>query len=646
MTRDTNHRRDFLKLAVASAVILPARRGSADRPPPQPTPPPPRKAPSPDAAPPTNKDLGAVTDAGSDFMVDVIKSLGVDYIAANPADSIRGIHESLIHYGGNRRPEWLTCLHEEIAVAMAHGYFKIAGKPLIAMMHGTVGIQHASMAIYNAWCDRVPVIVIGGNDLDESSPARGKEIVSAHSAQDPNTMVRDFTKWDDTPVSLQHFANSFVRGYKIAMTPPYGPVMLTVDASYQQEPNRERARLTIPPYKPTSPPQGEAGAVREAARLLVAAETPLIVVDRAARDQRGVELLVELAELIGAPVVDLRGRMNFPNTHELCRHLEDAAPLVSRADVVLGLELANFWGAVNSFVDNNVEGKGVVNTLVRRGTKLISISSITLIEKANFQDFQRFQPVDLELAADAQATLPSLIESVKAALTAPRKRAVEARRRALRDHSQKLRDAVLADAKRDWQASPLATARVTMDLFEQIKGLDWSLVGGSRNMVKWARRLWPLHKHFHYIGLSGGYGMGYELPSAVGAALANRDSGRISVNLQSDGAMMYTPQALWTLAHHKIPMLTVMMNNRAYHAEVEHLTKVSGWRSRKPPTGALIGTALDGPAIDFAKLAQSMGVFAVGPITKPGELEPALKKALAVVRSGAPALVDVVTQPR
>ena len=162
--------------------------------------------------------------AGSDFMVDVIKTLDIKYLPANCASSFRGIHESLINYGGNKKPEFLTCMHEESAVGMAHGYFKVAGKPLLTLCHGTVGLQHAAMAIYNAWCDRVPVIVMGGNDLDAAHRPPG--VPTIHSAQDINALVRDFTKWDDTPVSLQHFAQSFVRAYKIAMTPPYGPVML------------------------------------------------------------------------------------------------------------------------------------------------------------------------------------------------------------------------------------------------------------------------------------------------------------------------------------------------------------------------------------------------------------------------------------
>jgi len=345
---------------------------------------------------------------GSDFMVDVIKTLDFEYLPANPASSFRGLHESLIDYGGNRKPEFLTCMHEESAIAMAHGYFKAAGKPLLTLCHGTVGLQHAAMAIYNAWCDRVPVIVVGGTDLDAARRPPG--VPTVHSAQDINALVRDFTKWDDTPVSLQHFAQSFVRAYKIATTPPMGPVAIALDGGLQQAPIRENGeRLYIPRYVATAPPQGDAGAVREAARLLAAADRPVIVADRAARSAAGMKLVVGLAEALQAPVVDQGGRMNFPNTHYLNQSGRGSA-LIGQADVILGLELADYWGTVNSFIDNGEEdGTGLREPRTKNGAKLISISSTGLLTKSNYQEFQRFQVVDVEMAADAEAN-PSGID--------------------------------------------------------------------------------------------------------------------------------------------------------------------------------------------------------------------------------------------
>src|ERR1051325_11865047 len=354
-------------------------------------------------------------------MVDVIKTLGIKYLPSNCASSFRGIHESLINYGQNKMPEFLTCTHEVSAVGMAHGYFKVAGKPLLSLCHGTVGLQHATMAIYNAWCDRVPVIVMGGNDMDAAHRPPG--VPTFHSAQDINAIVRDYTKWDDTPVSLQHFAQSFVRAYKISMTPPYGPVMISLDAGLQQETVKSHngEKLSIPKYTPTSPPAGEQGAVREADQLLANAQNPLIVVDRAARTENGVRLLVQLAEALQARVVDMGGRMNFPKTH----HLSAGIPAVANADVIIGMELSDFWAVVNSYVDNGEHGIGIDRSRIKSSTKLISISSVELNTKSNYQDFQRFQSVDISMAADAEATLPALIEAVNRA--GPNKGAAESR---------------------------------------------------------------------------------------------------------------------------------------------------------------------------------------------------------------------------
>src|SRR3954470_12153242 len=345
--------------------------------------------------------------AGSDFMVDVIKSLDIDYVYSNPASSFRGIHESLINYGKNTKPEFITCMHEESSVAMAHGNFKVTGKPQMVLCHGTVGLMHATMAIYNAWADRVPVIVVGGNDLDAARRAPG--VPTYHSGQDINAMVRDITKWDDNPVSLQHFAQSFVRAYKMSMTPPYEPVMIALDGGLQEEPMSEHGgNLYIPKYVRPSPPHADTAALREAAKLLVAAENPVIVVDRMARSQQGVDLLVQLAELVQVPVVDQSNRMNFPNTHHL-NQSPQAQTHIRNADLVFGLEVSDFWNTVNQFTDNGLDnGLGQRQSRVKPGTKLITINSAELNQKSNYQDFQRFQSVDIGMPGDAEASLPYL----------------------------------------------------------------------------------------------------------------------------------------------------------------------------------------------------------------------------------------------
>ncbi len=581
---------------------------------------------------------------GSDFMVDVIKTLDIKYLPANPASSYRGIHESLINYGKNTMPEFLTCTHEESGVGIAHGYYKIANKPLMTVCHGTVGLMHATMNVYNAFCDRVPVIVLAGNDLDAAHRPPG--VPTVHSAQDINAIVRDYTKWDDTPVSAQHFAQSFVRAYQIATTPPCAPVVLSLDDGLAQEPLRDFGqKLYIPKYVPMAAPQGESGAIREAARLLVSAERPVIVADRAVNTQSGINLLVQLAELLQAPMVRQRGRLNFPTTHPLGR----PASVIGQADVVLGLELTDYWATVNKFVDNNTEGVGTITAAIKPGTKLISIGTLQLMTKSNYQEFQRFQSVDVPISGDVEATLPSLIEAVKSALTADRKDAMTQRGDAIRKDHEKGRDAARQAAAIAWDASPISTARLCMEIYAQIKDFDWSLVPSSGDVSGWPLRLWAMDKHYHWTGTSGGYGVGWGAPASVGGALANRDEGRFSVAIQSDGDLMYAPGALWTAARHKIPMLSVMHNNRGYHQEVMHVQRLSNFRNRVANTGndlGPIGTSIMNPDIEYHKLAESMGWWAKGPIKDPAELGPAIKEAVAVVKSGQPALVNVWTQPR
>jgi len=456
--------------------------------------------------------------------------------------------------------------------------------------------------------------------------------------------VRDFTKWDDTPVSLQHFAQSFVRAYKIAMTPPYGPVAISLDAGMQQEPmNGER--LYIPRYVATSPPQGDTGAVKEAAQLLANAERPVIVADRAARTPNGIRLLVQLAEALQAPVVDQGGRMNFPKTHYLSR----PPNVIGQADVIIGLELTDYWATVNAWIDNGEHGHGLQESRIKEGTKLISINSVDLNTKANYQDFQRFQVVDIAMAADAEATLPALIEAVKAAIPNDRKDAIAKRGEAIKKAYTEGKQRARQTAAIAWDASPISTARLTMELWAQIKDLDWSFVGSDRQMSNWASRLWPMEKHYHHLGGPGGYGVGYSLPASIGAALANRGTGRFSVALQTDGDFMYAPGVLWTAAHHEIPILSVMHNNRGYHQEVMHVQRLSNRRNRVASLGkdmGPIGTSIMNPDIDYAKMAASMGWWSAGPIKDPAELAPTLKRAVEVVKSGQPALVDVWTQAR
>jgi acetolactate synthase-1/2/3 large subunit len=635
-------RRGFLKGAAGAAALAATPPGLT-----------PDDAPPPAAAPPSPAQIAAEIDAplaptrlaigerpGADFMVDVVKSLGFEYVAANPGSAFRGLHESILNYGGNTTPELLTCCHEESSVAMAHGYAKVEGKPMLVMAHGTVGLQHASMAIYNAYVDRVPVYVVLGNILDATW--RRGDVEWAHSVQDPAAMVRDYTKWDDAPVSLGHFAESAVRAYRIATTPPQGPVVLTADAVLQEEPVSEEqmGRLRVPKLTPTSPPAGDPTAVAELARLLVAAQEPLIVCGRTARTARGLELLVELAELLQAPVVEYRRlRMNFPTHHPLY-----GGGTVAGADLVVALEVPDLFHYLYAQTPASRPGMDV-RRVARVDAKVATISSLDLLAKSNYQDFGRYNEVDLAIAADAEATLPALIEACRRMITPERRRAFDERGARIGRATLAAREQSLEQARWGWDASPISTARLAAELWSQIQGEDWSLVSDVVFLSSWPNRLWDFTRHHQFLGGSGAYGIGYGAPAAAGAALANRKHGRLSVNLQCDGDLNYAPAVLWTSAHHGIPLLSVMHNNRSYHQEAMWVAN-QALRVDRDVRRAKIGNTLTEPNIDYAGLARAYGVWATGPIEDPAELAPAIRRAIEVVKAGEPALVDVVTQPR
>jgi thiamine pyrophosphate-dependent acetolactate synthase large subunit-like protein len=572
---------------------------------------------------------------GSDFMVDVIKRLKLDYLTANPGSSFRSLHESVVNYGGNKSPELITCLHEESSVAIAHGYAKAAGKPMGVMAHGTVGLQHASMAIYNAWCDRVPMIIFGGNGLDAAKRRPGTEW--SHSVQDAALLVRDFVKWDDAPASLQHFAESTVRAYRVATTGQMGPVVIMADTDLQED-SMHGPAPTIPELRPVRPLQGDSASLKEAAKMLLAASKPVILADRAARNQEGVQSLVALAEVLQAPVVDLGGRMNFPNTHYLCQS-DARRSLVREADVILMLEVADPWGQVNTMSDPGKKAQSVA----RAGAKIITLGFGESAIRSNYQDFQRFLSVDLAINGEAQASLPLLTEQILKQASATQRSAITARRAPLKAQWEQQVQAAKDAAALGWDASPISTARLAMETWSVIQNEPWSLAVSDR--IAWARRLWPTTQHYQMLGGSGGQGVGYGLAASVGAALANKSLGRMTVTFQPDGDLLYAPGALWTAAHHKLPLLMVMHNNRGYYQEVMHLQRMASLHGRRTDQ-AWIGNAISNPNIDFAKIAQGHGVWAEGPISDPVQLRGALQRAVAEVKAGRPALVDVVCQAR
>jgi acetolactate synthase-1/2/3 large subunit len=580
-----------------------------------------------DTQPPTRESVTQAS-SGGDFMVDVFKSLDIDYLAMNCASSFRGLHEAVINYAKNSKPEILTCPHEEIAVHMGQGYAKMEGKPLAMICHGVVGLQHATMAMYNAWCDRVPVIVFGGNIVEADKRAPGAE------------WVRDFVKWDDQPTSLPHFAESMVRAYKIATTPPMGPVFISLDAELQENPIRDAETLRIPKLARVIPPQADSGAIKELARMLVAAENPVLLCDRVARTPAGMARLTELAETLQCAVVDNAGRMNFPSRHSLNQTGRRGA-VISQADVVLAIEVNELWGSLNNFNDRIVRTS---RPITKKDAKIVTLGTRDLYLKSNYQDFGRHQDVDMAIAGDGEASLPALIEEVKRLVDGGRKSAFEARGKRLATARLAMIEQAKADATMGWDSSPITTARMCAEVWAQIKDEDWSLVGNGIR-ITWPHRLWNFDKSYQWNGGSGGAGIGYTAPASLGAALANKRHGRLTLNFNGDGDLMFVPSTLWTAAHHKIPMLYIVHNNRAYHQEVMYLQAMANRRGRGI-SDVTIGTTITNPNVDYATVARGFGVHGEGPITDPKDLAPALIRAIAVVKRGEPALIDVVTDPR
>ena len=638
---ESSERRNFLKgagLVGAAAALTPAAASaqvSAPKPNLKAAVPGPKQV-AVETQPPS-KDPVNQTSSGGDFMVDVLRTLDIDYLAMNCASAFRGIHESFINYGKNTKPEILTCPHEEIAVHMAQGYAKMEGKPMLMMCHGTVGLQHASMALYNAWCDRVPVYVMIGNIIEGDKRAPGVEWV--HSAIDPAALVRDFVKWDDQPASLQHFAESAVRAYKIAMTPPMGPVLLSLDAELQENSIADAESLRIPRLARVVPPVADAGAITEAAKMLAAAENPVIICDRLARTPAGMARLVELAETLQCAVIDNVGRMNFPSRHPLNQSFRRA--IIGQADVILGIEMNDLYGSLNAFSDRIVR---TTRPTAKKTAKVISLGLRDTYLKANYQDFGRYQDVDLAIAGDGEASLVPLIDAVKRLADPSRKAAYDARGKKLAAAHQAMVEQSKSDATIGWEASPITTARMCAEVYAQIKDEDWFMVGTSIRL-SWPHRLWNFDKPHRWNGVSGGAGVGYNLPASLGAALANKRHGRFTASFGGDGDFMFAPGTLWTAAHHRIPMLYIVQNNRAYHQEYMYLTAMAARRSRGIEN-AHVGTTLTDPNIDFATIARGFGAHGEGPITDPNQLAPALKRAIAAVKSGQPALVDVVADMR
>ncbi len=579
---------------------------------------------------------------GSDVVVDLMRAAGIEYISFNPGATFRGLHDSLVNYGGNRHPETILCCHEEIAVSLAHGYAKAKGRPMATALHNVVGLQHGSMAIFNAFCDRAPILCLGGTGPMDTTKRR-PWIDWVHTALVQGNQIRDYVKWDDQPASVGSIPEAFIRAWRTALTEPQGPVYLCLDAELQEQ--KLGHPVPIPDlsrFAPPAPPQADPRALEEAARQLVEAETPLLLAESLGRTPQARAALQRLAELLAAPVVDLAdghgGRSSMPGRHPL--HLSDARQeLVREADLLLALDVQNLLGPLGQ-LDSTTREVRLINPKVR----IIAISLNEYAQRSWAHTGQALVPVDLPIAADAALALPVLVDLVadrlkkdpRAAARQDRAGRFRARHQALQDEWRKVAEQKRADR-------PVALPVLVSEIWESIKDEEWILANGHVN--GWARRLWDWMPE-RTCGGSGGAGLGYGLGASLGVALAHRGSGKVCVNLQSEGDFLMVTSGLFTAAHHKIPLLIIMCDNRSYYNDEEHQARMAVARGR-PVERKTIGIRIDNPPPDYAKIAQGFGIYGEGPIDEPGALQPALKRALRVVKEeGLPALVDVLIQPR
>jgi thiamine pyrophosphate-dependent acetolactate synthase large subunit-like protein len=571
---------------------------------------------------------------GSDLIVDLMLRYGIEHVALNPGSSFRGLHDSIVNYAQNR-PEIIECPHEEIAVQIAHGYAKATGRPMAAIVHDVVGLLHATMAVYYAHLDRAPVLVLGATG--PMAPSRRRPRIDwIHTAFAQGAVVRDYTKWDYQPIEAEDVVDSFARGYRIAVTDPQGPVYLCYDAAYQEDPLVSEPALPEPERVLPTRFRADGEALDRLAGWLVEAGNPVILAGYVGRRPEAFEALVELAGFLGAAVVDNGDRLCFPTDHPL--NLSGSDGLLESADLILALEMRDLFGAISK-VDRVARS---TQPRLAAGCRLVEIGTGDLGIRSWSQEFQKLQPVDLSILGDTALALPEL-------LALCRQRAQEAdcerfRARAARhgELHRKLRSGWAEAAAGAAETEPVATAHLVAEVGAALEGTDWVLTANT--VGDWARRLWRMERPGRHPG--GSLGTATQIGISLGVALAHRGSGRLVVDLQPDGDLLFDAAALWVATHHRIPMLVVMYNNRAYYNDWEHQILIAKERGRDPGT-ANVGMELDLPAPDFAGLARSFGWYAEGPILKPGEVRAAVERARGVVLgTGQPALVDVVTQFR
>lgn len=569
--------------------------------------------------------LGSFGEApiwGSDLVVSLLRQLGIEYFALVPGASFRGLHDSLVNFGGNSRPEIVLCNHEMVSVALARGYARVTGRPIAVGLHDLVGLTNAGASIYDAWADRTPVVLIGGNGPNDAVRRR-PWIDWIHTASAPGSLFRDFLKWDDEPSSLAAIPQSVLRAFRIATTEPAGPTFLSLDLTLQE--SLLPTDLALPEasrFRPPSPLAPDEGAIRTAAALLAEAELPIAFAGTTGSQRGAVQQLVALAEELAMPVIDdALLWQSFPTGHPLdFEGLE--SELAASADVVLTL------GAVD------------VGARLPPAARVIQISLEPLASRGFAGDTLSLTLADVAILASPAATLERLHDACRRALTSAARGRIEGRQARLVGSREALDEKRRSRFAAALKASEISPTRLAHEVWKAVREQPFTFTSGNPRQLGFG--LISIAGPEENVNGAGGAVVGNHTGSALGAALGLRDSGRLPVAVVGDGDLLMAPQALWTAAHHSIPGLWIVQNNRSYGNDQAHQEDVARDRDR-PAENSWIGIRLERPTIDFAALARSLGVFAIGPVREAAELPAALVNAAAHARNGEVALVDVWT---
>ncbi len=565
----------------------------------------------------------------SDAVVDLLVQAGVDHVSFNPGASLRGLQDSLVNYRLDG-PGLVLCTHEEVSVAVAHGYAKASGRPMAVLLHDVVGLQHASMAVYNAWCDRVPVLLLGGTG-PVSTAKRRPWIDWIHTANVQGQQVRDYVKWDDQPADAASIPRALARALNFAVAQPPGPVYLCLDAGLQEEPWQGEPWPSLEAFPaPTAPAATEAGLDALASRLRES-RLPVLISDYAGETAAGYESLVSLAERLHAPVIDRGARHNMPVDHQL--NFTELPEILDEADLIVGFEVEDLYGALHAAGLSSAESREEGSPAV------VHVSAGHLRVRSWAHDVGQLVASERQITSSAETVLPALVARVER--EGPPPSHLSERRDRLQGRVRARREALWREASGASAPDAVHPARLAVEAWQALAAERPQIVHSKT--TDWERRLWPLEGFRAHLGWHGGGGLGYGLGASIGAALGcGHGEDRLLVDLQPDGDLLYTPSALWTAAHLASPVLVLVQNNRQYRNTVEHSARIAERRGREAGRRH-VGAALDQPPVDYALLAKSFGVWSAGPLHGAEEIAPALRRAVAVVRAGHPAVVEVVT---